>query len=97
MVTHFDEKGKIYTDIIQKQAVWITLQLPQSRIHGILHIRSNERIKEVLDNAEPFLALTQAEIFSMDGTTHLLKTNFIAVNKNQVIWIIPDSEQVKSE
>jgi hypothetical protein len=93
MVTHFDEKGKIYTDIIQKQAVWVTIQLPQSRVHGAVFLRSNERIKEALDEAGLFLAITQVEIFTMDGSTLDKKTNFLAVNKSQIIWVMPDSEQ----
>jgi hypothetical protein len=97
MVTHIDEKGKIYTNIIQKQAVWVTLQLANSRVHGLIYIRSNERIKETLDAQETFLALTQAEIFSADGTISQLKTNFLAVNKFQIIWILPDLEMAGSE
>ena len=97
MVTRFDEKGKIYTDIIQKQTVWITVQLPLYRIHGVIHTRSNERIKEALDSAETFLALTQVEIFSADGSQSEMKTNFLAINKAQILWIMPDSEQAVSE
>jgi hypothetical protein len=93
MVTHFDEKGKIYTDIIQKQAIWVTIQLPQSRIHGAVFLRSNERIKEALDEAGPFLALTQVEVLSTDGQTVDKKANFLVVNKSQIIWLMPDSEQ----
>jgi hypothetical protein len=93
MVTHFDEKGKIYTDIIQKQAIWVTIQLSQSRIHGAVFLRSNERIKEALDEAGPFLALTQVEVLSADGQTVDKKANFLVVNKSQIIWLMPDSEQ----
>lgn len=93
MVTHFDEKGKIYTDIIQKQATWVTIQLPQSRVHGAIFVRSNERIKEALDEAGPFLALTQVEILSINGSEVEQKTNFLAVNKSQIIWVMPDAEQ----
>jgi hypothetical protein len=97
MVTHIDEKGKIYTNIIQKQAIWVTLQLANARVHGLIYIRGNERIKETLDEAEPFLALTQAEIFSADGTISQLKTNFLAVNKAQILWLLPDIELVGKE
>ncbi|MHC1741312.1 MAG: hypothetical protein AB9897_09415 [Anaerolineaceae bacterium] len=97
MVTHFDEKGKIYTDIIQKQAVWVTIQLPLSRIHATIYIRSSERLKEALDGDPPFLALTQAEIFSVDGKISEIKSNFLVINKSQIIWIMPDSEQARTE
>lgn len=93
MVTHFDEKGKIYTDIIQKQAIWVTIQLPNSRVHGAIFTRSNERIKEALDEAGAFLALTQVEILSADGNKVEIKTNFLAVNKSQILWVMPDADQ----
>lgn len=92
MITNFDEKGKIYTDIIQKQAVWVTVQLPGLRVHGIFHIRSNERLKEALNVQESFIALTEVEIFKDDGKVPEVKTQFLAINKNQILWITPDSE-----
>ena len=92
-MAHFDEKGKIYTDIIQKQATWVTIQLPQSRVHGAIFVRNNERIKEALDDTGPFLALTQVEILSVNGSQVEQKTNFLAVNKSQIIWVMPDAEQ----
>jgi hypothetical protein len=92
MVTHFDEKGKIYTDIVQKQAVWVTIQLPHSRVHGAVFLRNNERIKEGLDEAGTFIALTQAEIYTSDGASVEQKTNLLVINKSQIIWVLPDAE-----
>jgi len=93
MVTKFDEKGKIFTDIIQKHAVWVTIQLATNRIHGLMHIRQEGRMKEVLDDNSSFLAITQAEVLSIDGKESILSSRFIAVNKDQVIWLTPDSEE----
>jgi hypothetical protein len=73
--------------------MWVTIQLSQSRIHGAVFLRSNERIKEALDEAGPFLALTQVEVLSADGQTVDKKANFLVVNKSQIIWLMPDSEQ----
>jgi hypothetical protein len=95
MVTQFDEKGKIFTDIIQKHAVWVTIQLVSNRIHGLIHIRQEGRLKEELDDRSPFLAVTQAEIFSVDGKELILSSRFIALNKNQIIWLMPDSDEAQ--
>ncbi len=97
MVTQFDEKGKFFTDIVQKEPVWVTVQLADSRIHGLIHIRSEARIKEELDDATPFLAVTQADVYSADGTTRLFSTRFIAVNKAQISWITSDHDTFSKE
>lgn len=95
MVTHFDDKGKIFTDVIQKQSIWVTIQLPSNRIHGLIHIPSDKRIKEEIDNKDTFLALTEVEVFSPDGIDSLFSVKFLAVNKHQVIWLFPDSEKIQ--
>ncbi len=97
MNTHFDEKGKIYTDVIQKVPVWVTIQLPNQRVHGLLHIRSEKRIKEEMDDPENFLALTQVEVFSYDGQDLLFATRFLAINKANVIWILADTDRKQDQ
>jgi hypothetical protein len=92
MVTHFDEKGKIYTDIIQKEAIWVTIQLAHFLIHGTLFIRSNQRLKDTLDSTEPFLAVTEVTITPQNTTLSVVKTQFLAVNKTSIIWIYADSD-----
>ncbi|NMC83890.1 MAG: hypothetical protein GYA58_01270 [Anaerolineaceae bacterium] len=97
MVTHFDEKGKIYTDIIQKEAVWVTIQLKHAQIHGTLFIRNNQRIKDTLDADEPFLAITDVTITptDTDSAQAVIKTQFLAVNKANILWIFADSDLVQ--
>lgn len=92
MVTHFDEKGKFFTEIIQKEPVWVTLQLASNRIHGLIHIRNESRVKEELDDPSLFLAITQAEVYSAEGSEHLFSTRFLAVNKSQIIWLTSDND-----
>ncbi len=95
MGTHFDDKGKIFTDVVQKHQIWVTAQLPDHQIHGILHIRSEKRIKEEINSSEQFIALTQVEVFSADGSTLLFKSEFLAVNKNKIVWVVADDDLVK--
>ncbi len=92
MVTQFDEKGKFFTDIIQKEPVWVTIQLVHNRVHGLIHIRNEARIKEELDDTTPFLAVTQAEVFTTDGLESLFSTRFLAVNKSQIVWLTSDND-----
>jgi hypothetical protein len=92
MITHFDDKGKIFTDVVQKAPVQVTLQLSTQRLHGTLHIHSENRLKEEMNDPEPFLALTQVDVFNFSGSELLFSTNFLAVNKKQIIWIVADTD-----
>jgi hypothetical protein len=92
MGTHFDDKGKIFTDVVKKQQVWVTAQLPNHQLHGVMHIRSEKRLKEEMNNPELFLAFTIVDVFTADGTTLLFKSDFLAVNKSQIVWIVADDD-----
>ena len=97
MVTQFDEKGKIFTNVIQKRPIWVTIQLELNQIHGLIHIPFNGRLKEELDDKFSFLAVTQGDLLSVDGKDVLLSSRFIAVNKSQIIWLIPDNDEDQVE
>ncbi|HEY4693667.1 MAG TPA: hypothetical protein VIH16_09535 [Bellilinea sp.] len=92
MLETFEDKGKIYTQVITKSTIKVILQTAFHRIHGNMHVRIGERLKDELDAAVQFLAVTDAEVFEPTGTTQLFKTNFMAVNRNQIIWVIPEDD-----
>lgn len=91
MYDSFEEKGKIFTDVITKEPVKVILQTTNHLIKGELHIRINQRLKDELDNSNPFLAITNATISDLNGQA-LYQTNFMAVNRNHIIWLIPEKE-----
>lgn len=89
MLTHFDEKGKIFTQVISKKPVSVIIQTAQSRIIGEIHIRPDDRVKNALDNdSETFLAVTNATVYTIAGDI-LYHTSFIAVNQKHIVWVIP--------
>jgi hypothetical protein len=90
MITHFDDKGKIFTDVVQKVPIKVTVQLSAQQLHGTMHLRSEKRIKEEMNDPESFLALTQVDVFSVDGAELVFSTNFLAVNKKHIQWIVAD-------
>jgi len=99
MLTHFDEKGKIFTQVIPKKPVRVIIQTGTNQIHGEVHIRPDERVKNALDSSnEPFLAVTNASIYSNKNDL-LYQTAFIAVNRSHIYWVIPedDLDKVSSE
>lgn len=84
-----DEKGKIFTEVITKIPIAVTLQTTLQRLRGNIHIRPDERLKAELDRDEPFLAMTDVAILDADGNP-LLRADFLAVRRDQIVWVIPE-------
>lgn len=68
MLTQYDEKGKIFTEVVTKIPVRATVQTVKHQIRGMVHVRREERIKDELNRSEGFIALTDATVFNEDGT-----------------------------
>ena len=93
-IEYYDEKGKIFTDIVSKVAIQATIQTTTHMMRGRLHVRRDQRIKDELDHNEKFLALTEVSILGSDGQS-LFQVPFVAVQRAQIVWVIP--EQNKDE
>lgn len=88
MVMHFDDKGKFFTEYVSKRSVEAVIQTLTNRIHGFIYIRPNERVSDELNRSEPFLAITDAEIFSLQGEK-LYSCEFLSVNREMIVWLLP--------
>jgi hypothetical protein len=95
MITEYDDKGKIFTDVISKTPVFATVQTQLHSIHGQIHVRHDERLKDELDRDELFLAMTQVTVQDLKGQA-LYQTNFLAVRRAQIIWVLPDEDLIKN-
>jgi hypothetical protein len=93
MTFEYDEKGKIFTNVVSKVAVPALVQTTQQLIRGEIHIRHGERVKDELDRDELFLAITDASILAPDSQTVLLSAPFLAVRRSQIVWIIPQEAE----
>ena len=91
MSIRYNEKGKFFTDIITKDAVPSVIQTLVTRIQGHVHVRVNERIKDELNRGEQFVAVTDAEIFNLQGQK-ISQAEFVIINRDHIVWIIPDEE-----
>lgn len=92
MTFEYDEKGKIFTDIVSKVAVPSTIQTTTHLIRGHLHVRRDQRIKDELDLNENFLALTDVSVIGPDGQT-LFQAPFLAVRRSHIVWVLPEQNQ----
>lgn len=95
MFESFDEKGKIYTKVVTKSPVKVMLQTSTNRIIGMMHVRPGDRLKDALVTSDHFMAVTDATIFDLDGDKMLYRTNFVAINLNQILWVVPEEEILK--
>jgi hypothetical protein len=94
MNIRYDDKGKFFTDIITKDTVPAIIQTLVTRIQGNLHVRIDERVKDELNRGEQFLAITDVNIFNLQGQK-IYDAEFLLINRDHVIWIIPDDENTK--
>ncbi len=94
MTIEYDEKGKIFTDIVSKVAVDATIQTTTHLMRGQLHVRRDQRVIDELDLNESFLALTDVSVFGPDGQT-LFQAPFLAVRRTHIVWVIPDQNKDK--
>jgi len=94
MTIEYDEKGKIFTDIVSKVPVNVTVQTTIHLMRGRMHVQRDLRMKDELDRKESFLALTDVHVLGPDGQT-LFQSPFLAVRREHIVWVIP--EQSSSE
>ncbi len=93
MKVEFDEKGKIFTEVVAKDEVFSELQTTTHIIRGYVHVRKNDRMTDEVNRDERFLAITSATICNPDGSTRYT-TDFLVVNRNHIIWLMPIDEKV---
>ena len=91
MTIEYDEKGKIFTDIVSKVTIPAVVQTTQHLVHGNIHVRRDERLKDQLDRDELFLAITDASVIGADGQV-LHESHFLAVHRAQIVWVMPARE-----
>lgn len=91
MQTTFDEKGKIFTEVVKKRPVDVHIQTANNLIRGKFHVRLHERIKDELDKSSPFVALTDARIYDLKGGL-LYDCSFLTVNHHEIVWLFQDGD-----
>ena len=91
MTFEYDDKGKIFTDVVSKIAVYATIQTTTHMIRGRVHVRRDQRIIDELDLDENFLAVTDVSILGVDGQT-LFQAPFLAIRRTHIVWVIPEQK-----
>jgi hypothetical protein len=92
MALELDEKGKFFTDVVRKKAVLSTIQTLTHRMRGYVHVREGERLSDEINNAEHFIAVTQAEIYNPEGEV-IQSCAFLVINREHIVWLAPAAEE----
>jgi hypothetical protein len=93
MITEFDDKGKIFTNVISKKPIEVIIQAADYRIQGNLYVTPGERIKDELNSSDGFIALTDTVVCDQIGK-ELYATKFLTLNASSIIWLIPVNELI---
>jgi len=88
MTIEYDEKGKVFTEVVSKVAIPAVVQTTQQMIRGNVHVHRDKRLKDELDRDELFLAMTDVNIIGADGQV-IHESRFLAVCRAQIVWVMP--------
>ena len=91
MITQFEEKGKIFTSKISKDQREVIIQTITHKVVGMIHVQTDIRLIDELNESNHFIAVTNARILSADESV-LNATDFLAINTDQIVWILPTDE-----
>ncbi len=91
MGIEFDEKGKIFTNVVTKRATPVIIQTTTQRIQGNIHIPPDVRIKDEINKPDQFLAITDAKIIDGQGDV-LYKASLVILNRATITWLVPEEE-----
>jgi hypothetical protein len=95
MVIEFDEKGKYFTEVISKEVILSHIQTQTYHIRGNVHVRKDDRLSDEVNSEKGFLAITNAEVYSLEGAI-LYTCKFMVVNRAHIVWLMPiDKDQGK--
>jgi hypothetical protein len=96
MTIEYDDKGKVYTEIVSKVSVYVTVQTTSHMIRGRLHVQRDQRLKDELDRDEKFLALTDVQVLGPDGQA-IFNAPFLAVERHHIVWVMPEQKSKDGE
>ena len=85
MSTQYDSQVKFFTDVVSKKQMKAVIQTVLQRIEGTIHIMPARRLLDELNQAEEFIAVTDACISGFDIQQQI---DFMAVRIDQIVWIV---------
>jgi hypothetical protein len=87
-----DKRGSGFDLSIHTDTHAVVVQTETNRIHGNIHVRENERVKDALNTSDLFIAMTDVRILDVHGMTLLTTTDFLAINRQSIAWVMEDNQ-----
>jgi hypothetical protein len=84
-----DDKGKFFTAHVTKLRLPITACIGNWIIEGTVHLKSDNRLKDELNDGEMFIAITQARVWQVGSDKLIYEPEVLIVHKNEIAWIFP--------
>ena len=92
MSVRYNEKGKYFTEVVNKDQVKAMIQTTSQRLQGMVHVRPGMRLKDSLNEGPRFIAITDG-VF-LDSDNQKLNTfEFMSLNQEQIVWVLPLEEE----
>jgi hypothetical protein len=87
MPTRYDKKGKYFTEKITKDKIKVIIHTLVDKLSGYLHVHSDKRLLDELNDSSGFLALTDGQVLNT-REEGLDRFDFLAVNIEHIVWVI---------
>ena len=84
-----DDKGKFFTAHVTKLRLPITTCIGNWIVEGTVHLKSDNRLKDELNDGETFIAITQARVREIGSDKPVYESEVLIVHKNQIVWVFP--------
>jgi hypothetical protein len=74
---------------IEREQRKVAIIDPGFRIEGKIHMLPRMRLSEFVNTSRQFIPITEAEVFSSDGSKKLYTSEFMEINRDSIITMIP--------
>ena len=92
MTFEYDEKGKIFTDIVSKVAVPATIQTTTHLLRGVFMSAGTSASKMNWITMKNSLRLPMLAYWGRTDN-HSFTSPFVAVQRAHIVWVIPEQNQ----
>jgi hypothetical protein len=84
-----DDKGKFFTAHVTKLRLPVTACIGNWVVEGTVHLKSDNRLKDELNDGEIFIAVTQARVREIGSDKPVYEPEVLIIHKSQIVWIFP--------
>jgi hypothetical protein len=84
-----DDKGKFFTAHVTKLRLPVTACIGNWIVEGTVHLKSDNRLKDELNDGETFIAVTQARVLEIGSDKTAYETEVLIIHKSQIVWVFP--------